>query len=232
MHLIFAFDRALEQAGRVNEVIARGDSDDAAELLVLGDLRSDLAREQIAFAQDRDGGLVTGGFESEDGWYTSTSSNCKLHYPKTLQDSKSQSGRHTLEIGYFWFSGAWMLEFGIYFNGARALHAALIATLLLHRVRFQGVLLRVNHDAFERVDRPKHLRVFVSDDVLILLGLRGFVAADAKQQTLLFGRHWNPDVGGNAVAVDNLFARGVVFGGGKAQGRTVGQLQHILHGPC
>ena len=42
---------------------------DTTVWLMLGDLRSDFAGEQLASAQDRDRGLVAGSFDREDGLY-------------------------------------------------------------------------------------------------------------------------------------------------------------------
>jgi hypothetical protein len=39
---------------------------DAAERLMRGDLGSDLARKQVAPAQDRDRGFIAGSFDGED----------------------------------------------------------------------------------------------------------------------------------------------------------------------
>jgi hypothetical protein len=52
----------------MQEVIARSDFwHDAAELLVLCDLRGHFTGEQLAVAKNCDCCFVTGGFESEDG---------------------------------------------------------------------------------------------------------------------------------------------------------------------
>src|SRR5947207_2424659 len=101
--------------------------------------------------------------------------------------------------------------------------------LLFGSLGFRRVLLRVNHDAFERVDRAEHLRVARFDDLLVFFRLNALAAAQREEGAFLFRAHRHANVRRNAVAVHDLLARGVVFGGGKTQGRCVGQLHHILH---
>ena len=69
---IFHFDLglacgALEQTGRMDEMIARSNlGHNSPMFFMLGDLRGDFARQQFMSAQDRDGCLIARGFERED----------------------------------------------------------------------------------------------------------------------------------------------------------------------
>src|SRR5207245_11290867 len=125
----------------MNEMIARCDlRHDPTVFFVRGDLRGDFAREQlrggiaVAAAQNRDRSFITGGFK---GQYCHVERSRDISRSNNLCESK---------------------------NSKRFLDSALndksgTARLFLYRFRLWGVPLRVNHDAFERVDRPQHLQI-------------------------------------------------------------------------
>src|SRR5438132_7822704 len=101
--------------------------------------------------------------------------------------------------------------------------------LLLNRFRLGRVLLRVNHNAFERVDRAQHLWVLRFDQSLLVFLLHVF-AAGSKKYAFLLGTDGNPNIRGDTVTMDDLFARRVILRGGKTERGSVGQLQNVLHG--
>src|SRR5947208_16411064 len=85
------------------------------------------------------------------------------------------------------------------------------APLFLYRFRFRGVLLRVNHDALERIDCAPHLGVLGLDDILFVLGFDISRVAQRKEGALLFCSHGNTNIRNHAIALNDLLARCVVF---------------------
>src|SRR5881296_3966961 len=104
------------------------------------------------------------------------------------------------------------------------------AFLFLYRLCFRRVLLRVNHDALERIDCPQHLRVSRFDDAFIVLGLHISRISQREERTLLLGRHGNTNIRRHAITLNDLFARRVVFCCCKTHRRSIRQLHDILHG--
>src|SRR5947208_4795601 len=84
------------------------------------------------------------------------------------------------------------------------------ALLFLYRFRFRGVLLRVNHDALERVDCAPHLGILGLDDILFVLGFDISSVAQRKEGALLFFSHGNTNIGNHAIALIDLLTRCVV----------------------
>src|SRR5947207_6997629 len=92
------------------------------------------------------------------------------------------------------------------------------------------VLLRVNHDTLQRVDRSQRLWIFRLDDVFLFGWFRVVGIAEREEHALLLCRHGNPNIRRHPISLNDLFARRVVFCRGKANRGTVWQLHDILHG--
>src|SRR6266567_69835 len=100
----------------------------------------------------------------------------------------------------------------------------------LYRFALRRVLLRINHDTLQRVDRPQRLWIFRLDDVFLFVRFRTVGTEQREERALLLCRHWNANIRCHAISLNDLLARCVVFCRGKAHRRTVWQLHDILHG--
>src|SRR5437773_9435850 len=102
--------------------------------------------------------------------------------------------------------------------------------LLLYRFRFRGALLRINHHALQRVDCAQHLRIFRLDNIFLVFGFDISGIAHRKERALLLGSHSNPNIWSNAIALNNLFTRRIVFCSRQTHRGAVRQLHHVLYG--
>ena len=85
--------------------------------------------------------------------------------------------------------------------------------LLFYRAPFGCGFLGVNHHAFERIDRPHHLHVFRFDDAGRFGWLDFVVIAQDGDGTVLVGGERDEDVWLDAVALNDDFARRIIFRG-------------------
>src|SRR5438094_10268057 len=80
----------------------------------------------------------------------------------------------------------------------------------LYRFALRRILLRVNHDTLQRVDRPQRLWIFRLDDVFFFVWFRVVGVAQREECALLLCRHWNANIRRHAISLNDLLARRVV----------------------
>ena len=82
----------------MHEVIARRNfRNNAAESFVLGDLRSDFARQQFVSAQNRHSGFVTRRFQRQDDFHKSTVGQTR-RLPTSATDAVALQFRDDAEV--------------------------------------------------------------------------------------------------------------------------------------
>jgi hypothetical protein len=134
---------AIEQPRRVDQMIARGDlRHDPAELLMRGDLRGDFAGKQFM-------PVIAASAQDRNGGLIAGSLKC-------------QDGCHNLILGQ-------ALRLPNRGQPRRSPYNLKRPWLLLYRFSFRRALLRVSHDALQRVDRAQHLGILSLDNLCFVL---------------------------------------------------------------
>src|SRR5947208_12460923 len=85
---------------------------------------------------------------------------------------------------------------------------------LFLRLAFRRIFLRLDHHAFDGVNRAQHLRI-ARTNLRFLVPDFGVAVARNEKGMLLFSRHWHCNIRRDSVPMDNLLTRGVVLRGGK-----------------